>query len=166
VPCYELLGGKIRDRLRVYWSHCATWRSMHAGRTTSPRSPISTACGAGPRGARRGFTALKTNIFATTDGKIAGWVPGFGTPFEPEPQRRPQAAAARARHLEALREAAGPDIDILLDLNFNAKTEGFLKISAHDRGPRHVLVEIDTLNPEALAYMRSQSRIRSRRARR
>src|SRR3977135_3300773 len=26
VPCYELLGGKIRDRVRVYWSHCATWR--------------------------------------------------------------------------------------------------------------------------------------------
>ena len=23
VPCYELLGGKIRDRIRVYWSHCA-----------------------------------------------------------------------------------------------------------------------------------------------
>src|SRR5580693_10194903 len=25
VPCYELLGGKIRDRIRIYWSHCATW---------------------------------------------------------------------------------------------------------------------------------------------
>ncbi len=21
VPCYELLGGKVRDRIRVYWSH-------------------------------------------------------------------------------------------------------------------------------------------------
>jgi L-alanine-DL-glutamate epimerase-like enolase superfamily enzyme len=21
VPCYDLLGGKVRDRLRVYWSH-------------------------------------------------------------------------------------------------------------------------------------------------
>ena len=29
VPCYELLGGKIRDRIRVYWSHCATWRINH-----------------------------------------------------------------------------------------------------------------------------------------
>src|ERR1700688_2329263 len=26
VPCYELLGGKIRDRIPVYWSSCATWR--------------------------------------------------------------------------------------------------------------------------------------------
>ena len=31
VPCYELLGGKIRDRVRVYWSHCATWRIDHPG---------------------------------------------------------------------------------------------------------------------------------------
>ena len=31
VPCYELLGGKIRDRVRVYWSHCATWRINHPG---------------------------------------------------------------------------------------------------------------------------------------
>ena len=26
VPCYELLGGKVRDRIQVYWSHCGTWR--------------------------------------------------------------------------------------------------------------------------------------------
>jgi len=31
-------------------------------------------------------------------------------------------------HLEAIRDGAGPDVDILLDLNFNAKTEGYLKI--------------------------------------
>ncbi len=27
VPCYALLGGRMRDRLRVYWSHCVTWRA-------------------------------------------------------------------------------------------------------------------------------------------
>src|SRR5260370_11007013 len=31
VPCYELLGGKIRDRIRVYWSHRATRRISHPG---------------------------------------------------------------------------------------------------------------------------------------
>ena len=29
VPVYSLLGGKVRDRIRVYWSHCATWRINH-----------------------------------------------------------------------------------------------------------------------------------------
>jgi L-alanine-DL-glutamate epimerase-like enolase superfamily enzyme len=29
VPCCVLLGGKVHDRVRVYWSHCATWRINH-----------------------------------------------------------------------------------------------------------------------------------------
>ena len=29
VPCYEVLGGKVRDALRVYWSHCPAWRINH-----------------------------------------------------------------------------------------------------------------------------------------
>src|ERR1041384_8321711 len=29
VPVYALLGGKVRDKIRVYWSHCATWRINH-----------------------------------------------------------------------------------------------------------------------------------------
>ena len=28
VPCYELLGGKQRDHIRLYWSHCGTYRVM------------------------------------------------------------------------------------------------------------------------------------------
>ena len=45
VPCYELLGGKVRDRVRVYWSHCATWRIHAASVLRQRRSPISTASG-------------------------------------------------------------------------------------------------------------------------
>ena len=29
IPCHELLGGKIRDRVKVYWSHAPTWRINH-----------------------------------------------------------------------------------------------------------------------------------------
>ena len=32
IPVYELLGGPIRDRLRLYWSHCGTWRVSFAER--------------------------------------------------------------------------------------------------------------------------------------
>jgi L-alanine-DL-glutamate epimerase-like enolase superfamily enzyme len=61
------------------------------------------------------------------------------------------------RHLEALREGAGPDMDILLDLNFNARTEGYLKIL---RAIAHLdlfWVEIDSDNPEALGHIRRSS---------
>src|ERR1700739_3988826 len=32
VPVYEMLGGPVRDRLRLYWSHCGTYRARHAER--------------------------------------------------------------------------------------------------------------------------------------
>ena len=53
--------------------------------------------------------------------------------------------------------APGPDVDILLDLNFNAKTEGYLKIL---RAIAHLdifWVEIDSFNPQALGYIRRHS---------
>jgi galactonate dehydratase len=32
VPVYEMLGGPVRDRLQLYWSHCGTYRARHAER--------------------------------------------------------------------------------------------------------------------------------------
>ena len=60
-------------------------------------------------------------------------------------------------HLEALREGTGPEIEILLDLNFNAKTEGFIKILRAIADLDLFWVEIDSYVPEALATIRRQS---------
>src|SRR5918995_124901 len=60
-------------------------------------------------------------------------------------------------HLEAIRDGAGPDVDLLLDLNFNAKTEGYLKILRAIKDMDLFWVEIDTFNPQALGYIRRQS---------
>lgn len=60
-------------------------------------------------------------------------------------------------HLEAIRDGAGPDIDLLLDLNFNAKTEWVLEDLAGHQGHGHVLVEIDSFNPQALGYIRRRA---------
>jgi len=157
VPCYELLGGKMRDRMRVYWSHAVTWR---AGRVPHYQPVITDAEGtrALAREVReRGFTALKTNIWRYEDGMIAGWAPGFGKPFSPELNVDRKVLKGLREHLEIIREAAGPDVDILLDLNFNAKTEGYLKILREIAHLDMFWVEIDTLNPQALAFIRSRS---------
>ena len=42
VPVCEMLGGPIRDRLRLYWSHCGTYRLHHAEKMASRRSARST----------------------------------------------------------------------------------------------------------------------------
>lgn len=96
VPCYELLGGKVRDRLRVYWSHCVAWR------TRRPHYQPEIVDADGVRQIARevgekGFTALKTNIFHyDANGKISGWSPGFGTPHQPGNQCRAQNLEGRA----------------------------------------------------------------------
>ena len=103
------------------------------------------------------FTALKTNIFTYDDGKPTGWRPGFGSPFQPEINVDRKVLRDLRMHLEAIRDGAGPDVDILLDLNFNAKTEGYLKILRAIADLDMFWIEIDSFSPEALGYIRRQS---------
>src|SRR6201994_2253804 len=147
VPCYELLGGKIRDRIRVYWSHCATWRINHPSWYKPSIESLDGVKAIGREVAEKKFTALKTNIFT-----YAG-----GTPFAPEINVDRKVLRDLRTHLEAIRDGAGPDIDILLDLNFNAKTEGYLKILRAIEDLDMFWIEIDSFSPEALGYIRRQS---------
>jgi L-alanine-DL-glutamate epimerase-like enolase superfamily enzyme len=159
VPVVELLGGKVRERIRVYWSHCATWRINHPTHYPPAITDLEGVRALGREVRERGFTALKTNLFTyDADGRNPrGWRPGFGVPFEPARNVERHLLRDLVRHLEALREGAGPDVDILLDLNFNAATEGYLKIL---RAIAHLdlfWVEIDIRNPQALAHIRRAS---------
>ena len=97
----------------------------------------------------KGFTALKTNIFLYEDDKIAAaGRRASAFPFAPELNvDRKAAARGCASTSKLMREGAGPDVDILLDLNFNAKTEGYLKILREIADLDMFWVEIDTLRP-------------------
>ncbi|MBV9859709.1 MAG: mandelate racemase/muconate lactonizing enzyme family protein [Alphaproteobacteria bacterium] len=158
VPCYALLGGKIRDRVRVYWSHCATWRINHAQFYKPAITDLDGVKAIGAEVRDKGFTALKTNIFIHDEGTPPrGWRPGFAVPFLPELNVEKKVLRNLRAHLEAIRDGAGPDIDLLLDLNFNAKTEGYLKILREIADIDMFWVEIDSYNPQALSYVRSHS---------
>ncbi len=159
VPVYELLGGKIRDRIRVYWSHCATWRINHPTHYAPAITNLDGVKEIGREVREKGFTALKTNIFTYDAAKqnVRGWRPGFGVPFEPALNVERDVLSGLLMHLEALRDGAGPNVDILLDLNFNAKTEGYLKILRAISHLDMFWVEIDSYNPQALSYIRQHS---------
>jgi L-alanine-DL-glutamate epimerase-like enolase superfamily enzyme len=159
VPCYELLGGKVRDRIRVYWSHCATWRINHPSYFKPAIADIEGVKAIGREVREKKFTALKTNIFLYEPGgkNPKGWRPGFGAPFYPELNVDRHVLRNLRMHLEAIREGAGPDVDLLLDLNFNAKTEGYLEILRAIADLDMFWIEIDTFNPEALGLIRRAS---------
>jgi L-alanine-DL-glutamate epimerase-like enolase superfamily enzyme len=159
VPCYELLGGKMRDRIRVYWSHCATWRINHPAYYSPPITDLDGVRAMGREVREKGFSALKTNIFLYGAGAKdpKGYRPGFGVPFAPELNIDRAVLANLRMHLEAIRDGAGPHVDLLLDLNFNAKTEGYLKILREIADLDMFWIEIDTPSPEALGLIRRQS---------
>ena len=157
VPCYVLLGGKIREAIRVYWSHCATWRISHPDFYPPEVQTLDDVKALGSEVLDKGFTGLKTNMFVYENGEVSGWGPGFSKPFFPELTVDRKILRNISAHLEAFRDGAGPDMDILLDLNFNAKTEGYLKILRQISDLDIFWVEIDSRNPRALAYIRSQS---------
>lgn len=157
VPCYQLLGGKVRDRIRLYWSHCATWRINHPTYYPPAITDLDGVKAMGTEVREKGFTALKTNIFVYENGTVRGWRPGFGTPFEPARNVDRKIWRNLRAHLEAFRDGSGPDMDILLDLNFNCATEGYLKILREIADLDLFWVEIDSYNPQALAYIRNHS---------
>jgi galactonate dehydratase len=157
VPCYQLLGGKIRDRIRLYWSHCATWRINHPTYYPPAITDLQGVNAMGAEVREKGFSALKTNVFIYENGHVRGWRPGFGTPFEPARNVDRKVLRNLRDHLETFRDGAGPDMDILLDLNFNCSTEGYLTILRAIADLDMFWVEIDSYNPQALAYIRNHS---------
>ena len=63
VPVYSLLGGKLRDKIRVYWSHCGTWRIAYHQFYGNRITDLAGVRALGEEVRDKGFTALKTNIF-------------------------------------------------------------------------------------------------------
>jgi L-alanine-DL-glutamate epimerase-like enolase superfamily enzyme len=163
IPVYELLGGPIRDRLRLYWSHCGTWRVSFADRIKQwtgyePIRSLADVERAGAEVAERGFKGLKTNIMRFDVDPPVIHMPGFNGPGWPECNiDKPLIDALRAE-LGAFRRGAGPGVGLHLDLNFNFKTEGYIRLAQALEEFELVWLEVDSYNPEALATIRRCSR--------
>lgn len=156
VPVYQLFGGKLRDRIPVYWSHCGSYRMRNPDLCGTPAvSSYDDMARTGEEVRRKGFTACKTNIAMEVDGKLRAYRPGFvvGKGF---PERNWDAFIARsaAKTVEAFRAGAGPDVGIMLDTNFHFRTEGFKRI-AEVVGPTGLTwLELDIHDPKSIAMIR------------
>src|SRR6266699_6345224 len=79
VPVYELFGGPMRDRMRLYWSHCGTTRARHARLLGLPElRSYDDVVALGREVVERGFTALKTNMVIPGDPATV-YFPGFAS---------------------------------------------------------------------------------------
>ncbi len=161
IPVYELLGGSIRDELNLYWSHCGTSRMSAESANVIGRPQVHSLddlVSLGREVRERGFKALKTNILIFDDEPNV-YMPGFtSTPGWPELNVDKKLIEGLRAQLLALREGAGPDIGIHLDLNFNFKTEGYLQVvrALDDLGL--TWFEIDLFDPASLRIIRDSVR--------
>ena len=160
IPVYEMLGGPIRDKIRLYWSHCGTYRVNWAEvLQLPPLKTLDDVVAQGKEVVDKGFTALKTNVFLLDENPRLH-LPGFArSDGFPELNAEKHVIRAICDQLAAFRQGAGPDVDIMVDLNFNFKTEGFLKMAQAMEPYDLFWVEIDTRDPKALSYIRQNTKI-------
>lgn len=151
VPVYELFGGPLRDRMRLYWSHCGTTRARHAEMLGLP--PLRTyddIVALGREVVARGFRALKTNIVVPGE-PASTYFPGFGRGINStDGVVTVDLLDCVERLIDAFVQGAGPGVQIALDLNYNVRTEGVVKIGRLlERFPMQ-WIEYDTWDPQAL----------------
>jgi galactonate dehydratase len=136
VPVYEMLGGRVRDRVRVYangWSFRATQASEFAREAE--------------RVVKDGYTALKLYPLATPVLDAHGHIRHV-------PQRSIDRAAedlAIAR-VKAVRNAVGPKIDLMLDVSAELTTDAIIRLGRKVEEQDIMFLEepVDPSDPEAL----------------
>jgi L-alanine-DL-glutamate epimerase-like enolase superfamily enzyme len=160
IPVYELFGGPLRERIRLYWSHCGTYRVWGDKIGIPTVRSYDDVVALGGEVAASGYSALKTNVLLLGDGEPQVRNGGFGRgDGYPDLNADRYVLEALRNELAAFREGAGKDMDILVDLNWNFKPEGFLKVARTMEPYDLMWVEIDTRDPKALAHIRRHTTI-------
>jgi galactonate dehydratase len=137
VPVYRLLGGKFRDRIRLYCD-------CHAGRDESPASYQQRA----REVVAMGFNALKFDIDDLRHPKKRdAWNHTIG----------PGELATMVERVAAVREAVGPDVDLAIDMHGRYDTSSGIRV-ARAMEPFPLLWLEEPVPPENIDAMREVKR--------
>jgi L-alanine-DL-glutamate epimerase-like enolase superfamily enzyme len=159
IPVHELLGGALRDRVRLYWAHCGTYRVSHA--ELMHRPPLRTLddlVAQGREVAERGYSALKTNLLLFDAGggrRYAPLQPGNLASLSAEPG----LATALTDQLVALRQGAGADVQLMVDLGSNFRLAGARAMIDAIAALQPTWVELEGLGSRSLRDLRTQTTV-------
>ena len=106
-----------------------------------------------------GFKAIKTNLLlfdAKGSRQFAPGMTGAGA-GHPELNLTDDILDALIAQLGALREGAGPDVRLLLDVNLNYKPEGLRRIAKAVEPFNLLWLEMDMFDPKALSLIRQST---------
>ena len=153
VPVYELLGGRYRERIPLYWSHFASYRAIDPEALgVEPARTLDAWIALVDDVERAGFRALKTNLL----------VPGLATGLPPTldgaiDRARIDAAVA---FVGALRERVGPQMGIMFDVGQEYRMGGIVRLARALEPFDLYWLEAEGFDPDALLSARRQTRTR------
>ena len=154
-PVWQLLGGKQRDELRLYWSHCGSTRARHSERLGIPKVETTDDLRTLSEEVKsRGFTAIKTNLMTLKD------VPGSDNFVKRlgVGDATPDSLRTAVAVVSTFREALGPDIGIAVDIALNFKLGGAIKMARALEPYDLMWLETETFDPGALRVIRDSTR--------
>lgn len=161
VPVWQLLGGKINDKLRLYWTHCGSGRNKLSalGMTQTPALRSIDDLRAFANCVKEsGFSALKTNIM-TLEGISGGMQPGS---YEKPLIANGTISNRELRTAEAIisifREVCGPDMGIALDTGFTYSLGGAIKLARALEPYNMMWLEAESLDPDAMRVVRDSTK--------
>jgi L-alanine-DL-glutamate epimerase-like enolase superfamily enzyme len=155
VPVYELFGGPLRDRVPLYWSHCGTTRARHGQQLgLPPLRSYEDIVALGREVVQRGFRALKTNIVIPGDPARTVF-PGFARGSDiSDGVISGELLDCIERLVGAFSEGVGPKVQIALDLNYNFRPEGVIRVGRLLESFNLQWIEYDTWDAQALRQVK------------
>jgi len=156
VPVYELIGGRFRDRIPLYWSHFATYRAVWPEVLgVEPQHTYREWAEGAREVVAAGYKVLKTNLF---------WE---GGPGKPAVLAHYLDGAIDKRTLDeavtwigTIRDVVGPDIGIAVDVQFNYRMGGIVALAKAMEPFNLYWLEVENLDPGALLAAREQTTTR------
>ena len=126
----ELFGGPLRETVPLYWSHFCISRAIAPEMLgVKPVRSMADVVEAAHEVVERGYKALKTNIFTPGDPPVINYQGFGGGPGTTDQVVSRETLRQAVLLFETIRNTVGPDLDIILDLNFNYKPESIKRIA-------------------------------------
>ncbi|WP_370216366.1 mandelate racemase/muconate lactonizing enzyme family protein [Thalassolituus sp.] len=160
VPVYKLFGGPVRTRIPLYWSHFGMLRmGVNAQRyELDPINTLDDFANHVEDARSAGYGAIKTKIHYFDENGGNYFFPTYGWHSGgPELNLEPKIFNAIVAQMAALRDVAGDDIDVILDINNNFKSDGMVRVARAIEPYNPRWLEIDLFDAETMRDIRDRS---------
>ena len=156
VPVYELLGGRFRDRIPLYWSHFATYRAIWPEVVgVAPQSTYREWAEGARDVVAQGYKVLKTNLIQEAGPGQRARLPAYRDGVIDK-----RTIDEAVTWIGTLRDVVGPTIGISVDVQFDYRMGGIVQLARALEPFDLYWLEVEDLDPDALLAARQQTRTR------